>query len=376
MAAPYLQRTSWRYMFPPSSRPHGCHAQAIGAIWTARVALRSLASDAHTPHCHNGNQAKGCDNETNLKQGAKPLRAFMLTLERSIGKRAGLDNELWATGLFDAGVVPDLPVDAHKGAVDKEDHPKEPQLQWLVGRGQGAHTQRGRIQSVAAQMRSESTLRSLLQSAQSGCSEDPPLTGILVVSGTGHLKSAAADQARHPSRDSFWLLKEARSMQEQGLLSSAVRICAVENPLVETSADRLARKVDCGAEVIFTQPPLAWQPFEHWLNDADKLGLLGTVQVVVGLPMVTSSQNFSFWSKLCEADGLAAVEETAAKLSCTGDAQPEAEADLFLKWNRDLISKVQSLNGIAGMHVMPLSREAHGMAMSMLADGSLKKPDM
>lgn len=33
-----------------------------------------------------------------------------LTLERAVGERAGLDNELWTQAPFVAGVVPDLPV--------------------------------------------------------------------------------------------------------------------------------------------------------------------------------------------------------------------------------------------------------------------------
>ena len=33
-----------------------------------------------------------------------------LTLERAVGEKAGLDNELWTQAPFVAGVVPDLPV--------------------------------------------------------------------------------------------------------------------------------------------------------------------------------------------------------------------------------------------------------------------------
>lgn len=51
-----------------------------------------------------------------------------------------------------------------------------------------------------------------------------------------------------------------------GLLPEGLAFWAVANPLTEAGeagVDRLRRKVQLGAEVILTQPPLAWQPFER-----------------------------------------------------------------------------------------------------------------
>lgn len=54
--------------------------------------------------------------------------------------------------------------------------------------------------------------------------------------------------------------------QRSGHLPAAISFWAVANPLTEADeggVDRVRRKVQLGAEVILTQPPLAWAPFER-----------------------------------------------------------------------------------------------------------------
>lgn len=55
-------------------------------------------------------------------------------------------------------------------------------------------------------------------------------------------------------------------MLGSGLLPKRIAFWAVANPMTEADAagiDRVRRKVDLGADVILTQPPLAWEPFER-----------------------------------------------------------------------------------------------------------------
>ena len=51
-----------------------------------------------------------------------------------------------------------------------------------------------------------------------------------------------------------------------GHLPKGLAFWVVANPLTEADdagVDRIRRKVNLGAEVILTQPPLAWKPFER-----------------------------------------------------------------------------------------------------------------
>ncbi|CAN0393648.1 unnamed protein product [Scytosiphon promiscuus] len=61
-------------------------------------------------------------------------------------------------------------------------------------------------------------------------------------------------------------LRLAKSMRESGHLPKHVAFWAVANPLAEADdkgVERVRKKVELGAEVIVTQPPLAWEPFER-----------------------------------------------------------------------------------------------------------------
>ena len=67
---------------------------------------------------------------------------------------------------------------------------------------------------------------------------------------------------------SFDLLQLAATMREQGYLPPSLSLWAVENPMM-APLGRLQQKLDAGAEVILTQPPLAWARAERWMQEAD-----------------------------------------------------------------------------------------------------------
>lgn len=52
----------------------------------------------------------------------------------------------------------------------------------------------------------------------------------------------------------------------RGLLPKGLALWAVANPVTdanEAGVKRVRKKVDLGADVIITQPPLVWEPFER-----------------------------------------------------------------------------------------------------------------
>jgi 5,10-methylenetetrahydrofolate reductase len=81
-------------------------------------------------------------------------------------------------------------------------------------------------------------------------------------------------------QNSFDLLQLAGTMREQGYLPASLSLWAVDNPMAAPVA-RLQQKVDAGAEVVLTQPPLAWARAERWMQEADALRLTDQARVGV-----------------------------------------------------------------------------------------------
>lgn len=87
-------------------------------------------------------------------------------------------------------------------------------------------------------------------------------------------------------------------MRAAGDIPRATSLWAVANPVTERDAARAAEKVDAGAEVLLTQPPLDWENFEAWWDDAERRGVLSAAKVLVGFPALSSSANAAFWLAL------------------------------------------------------------------------------
>ncbi|KAI3435627.1 hypothetical protein D9Q98_001687 [Chlorella vulgaris] len=208
--------------------------------------------------------------------------------------------------------------------------------------------ERWTVHTVAAQLRSRDQLRSMMLAAagldagnETKCSCHPA-DALLLVSG-----SHPARQLPGASRwlqDSFDLLLAASAMREQGHLPASLSLWAVENPML-AKVERLRRKVDAGADVVLTQPPLLWNRVQHWAEEADKQRISSNVKVVLGLPIIT----FPGPQQRSKEEHAAAVRA----------------------WNATLIQKSLGLPGVAGLHVMPLTRAARQLTLDFLADGTL-----
>lgn len=197
-------------------------------------------------------------------------------------------------------------------------------------------------------------------------------------------------------QDSFDLLLLASAMREEGYLPPSLSLWAVENPML-APVHRLAQKVDAGAEVVLTQPPLLWDRAARWAEQAAAarvsdnvkvrrwrwrwygnqgqavsmphtgqqmiasaaapqvlvvpLPCLHPPQLVLGMPIISSAGNLDFWLRLCGARGLPEAAALLASFPQAGDGSggKAAHAAAVHDWNASLIQRVR----VDGWHQAP-----------------------
>ncbi|DBB06699.1 TPA: hypothetical protein ACH3X1_012202 [Trebouxia sp. C0004] len=296
----------------------------------------------------------------------------VMTLERSVGKFSGADTELWQSGHFGAGIVPDLPVVSswkEFGAKLLGRQIAAPQVlntqQKIVVSEPASQRRQWQVQTLAAQTYSQKQMRQRIIEA---CicppgSMQQPADALLLLSGSHPLRQMPLSDRWFT--DSIQTLKMASELRHAGDVPPHVALWAVENPLTN-STDRLKRKIDAGAEVIVTQPPLLWDKFEAWISSVQKQMLLGNTRLIVGCPMVSSAANMKFWLYLCQ---LYHQPEAAAAVQPFTDAAAESKQCLALycqKYNTDLVHKVLQFSDVAGIHVMPLTKQARQQTMPLM----------
>ncbi len=221
---------------------------------------------------------------------------------------------------------------------------------------------------MGAQLRPAQELRQLVASA---CGGPAPARALLMVSGSHPLRSLplASGLLRH---DSAWLLREAAAMRAAGDIGAATQLWAVANPVTEPSAARLERKVEAGAQVVLTQPPLDWPAFERWMGDAEARGLASAARLLVGVPMLTSAANAAFWLGLCGAYSNGAARQLVQEFRRQEAALPGDQLDLWsLAWNEALVRRVLAVPGVAGLHVMPITAKGRRQAAQLLQEGAM-----
>jgi hypothetical protein len=137
----------------------------------------------------------------------------------------------------------------------------------------------------------------------------PHADALLLVSGSHPARQLPFAQQLLPG--TLALLQRGSALQQAGVLPPGLELWAVANPLTERDASYTEQKVAAGAQVILTQPPLDWEAFAGWLDDAQRRGVMSAARVLVGFPCLSSAANAGFWAALCNAGGNAQVRVCA-----------------------------------------------------------------
>jgi methylenetetrahydrofolate reductase (NADPH) len=161
--------------------------------------------------------------------------------------------------------------------------------------------------------------------------------------------------------DSISLLTTARTLRDEHRFLSGRKITfaprvllgAAENPFappVEWRAQRLAKKVQAGAQFIQTQYCYDVSVLRIFLQQVEDLGLLGKVFILVGVGPLRSAKAAE-WMRT-HVPGLHIPDEVIARMAGASDAAREGRQVCI-----DIIQEIRSLPGVSGIHLMAYRQE-------------------
>lgn len=146
----------------------------------------------------------------------------------------------------------------------------------------------------------------------------------------------------------------------------------------------LLLQTELGANAVLTQPPLDWEAYLAWLEDARRRGLLneqlppgnsrstslsssgstsssgsssaGPLRLIVGHPMASSAANLSFWVSLAGCGGSAAARQLVADALRAEAGGKEAAAAHAAAYNSKLVEQVRQ----GGARCVDVLRQTQG----------------
>jgi 5,10-methylenetetrahydrofolate reductase len=345
----------------PSAPPRA----AMRLRFLARAASRSAAAAAagagapHTPPPHASSGAQ--------LLAALRSRPLALTMEFSAGAAAvpwPAAAPAWASlhDLLSASVHTDLP-QMTPGA------PPLPVALSTVPPEVRLALPRAAVQAVAAHVRSGDALEARLRAAGAAGA-----AALLLVSGDASSRASTASAT--PA-----LLRAAARLRASGALPPDTALLAAANPLTEP-ASALLPKLDAGAQALVTQPALLPSRASRWWDAAcapggplePHHGGATAVPVLVGLALPTSERDVALWLRLAE---VSATDPDAAALLAAWRAAGARGADA-LAAHADAaalaaIAHAAELPGVAGVHLMPLTRAGYALAASPALAEALRR---
>lgn len=151
----------------------------------------------------------------------------------------------------------------------------------------------------------------------------------------------------------------ARRIRDQGITASGAaiadppryRIGVADVPLAEPyDPGKLERRLDAGAEVVWTQITYDVERLEAWLQGIRSRGVLERARVLVGVVPLRSPANARF------LDGLYGVHVPRAIVETLEEAGDDAEP-VGVQLTVDVVRRLRSIDGIAGVHLMGIGRD-------------------
>jgi len=130
---------------------------------------------------------------------------------------------------------------------------------------------------------------------------------------------------------------------------------AVANPFLDPDNQviRLAKKVEAGAEFIQTQAIYDIEKFEKWMEMVRDKGLHQKVSILAGITPLKSSGAARYMK--AKIPGIDIPDEVIERLRSVGTKEQVSREGL--KIAVETISRVKEIEGIAGVHIMPLEWE-------------------
>jgi methylenetetrahydrofolate reductase (NADH) len=115
-------------------------------------------------------------------------------------------------------------------------------------------------------------------------------------------------------------------------------------------AGKLEARLDAGADVVWTQIAYDVDRIGAWLDAVRPRGILERARVIVGLVPLRSAANARF------LDGLFGVELPASIVPALDAAGEDAEA-IGVELTVDVVTRLRSIDGVAGVHLMGIGRD-------------------
>jgi methylenetetrahydrofolate reductase (NADPH) len=131
-------------------------------------------------------------------------------------------------------------------------------------------------------------------------------------------------------------------------------IGAVENPFAdpfEYRVARLAKKINAGADFIQTQCVFDLNKFSRWMELVVAEGLHKKVYILAGLTPVRSHRALKYMKS--EVAGMSIPDELISRMESAEDAKEEG-----IKICLEMIEKIKGIDGVAGIHLMPIGWES------------------
>jgi methylenetetrahydrofolate reductase (NADPH) len=131
-------------------------------------------------------------------------------------------------------------------------------------------------------------------------------------------------------------------------------IGAVENPFAdpfEYRVARLAKKINAGADFIQTQCVFDLDKFNRWMEFVVAEGLHKKVYIMAGLTPVRSHRALKYMKS--EVAGMSIPDELISRMESAEDAKEEG-----IKICLEMIEKIKGIEGVAGIHLMPIGWES------------------
>ncbi|WP_170383663.1 methylenetetrahydrofolate reductase [Ruegeria atlantica] len=175
--------------------------------------------------------------------------------------------------------------------------------------------------------------------------------------------------------DSLTLLRTIRTMRDQGTFLSGRKITrppqlflgAAENPCIppyDWRPDRLAKKVEAGAEYIQTNYIYDIPLFEKFMARVRDSGLDKKVFIIAGVGPIASARS-ARWMR-SNVPGIHVPDEVIERMEKASDPAEEGKMICI-----ELIQQIREIAGVSGVHVMAYRRE-HLVSKIILESGALK----